>query len=103
MTIQTKFRYSVVVTFKDDGDVEDMMFGDQETLEVLSLDISKCPEFMVERVAWLKLVPTGHSIREGGKLLGLKFDATRGHIYLDHKEKTNLFTLIKEKDRVTNI
>lgn len=104
MTTQTKFRYSIVVSFRTDGDVEDMVFGDQETLETFSLDdISKCPDFVIERVVWLKLVPDGHPIKEGGRLLGLKIDDSRGHIYLSQKEKTQLFKLIKEKNHAHSV
>lgn len=97
MVTQTEFRYSIVVSFQDDGDVEDMVFGDQETLKTFSLDISKCPDFVIERVVWLKLVPNRHPIREGGKLLGLKIDDRRGHIYLTPQEKTKLIKFINKE------
>jgi hypothetical protein len=100
MTTQTKFRYSIVVSFQTDGDVEDMVFGDQETLETFSLDdISKCPSFVIERVVWLKLVPNGHPIKEGGRLLGLKIDERRGHIFLTAQEKTKLIRFINKESR----
>lgn len=100
MTTQTKFRYSIVVSFRIDGDVEDMVFGDQETLETFSLgDISKCPDFVIDRVVWLKLVPDGHPIKEGDKLLGLKINDRRGHIFLTAQEKTKLIRFINKELR----
>jgi hypothetical protein len=102
MTTQTEFRYSIVVSFRDDGDVEDMVFGDQETLETFSLDLRRCPDFVVERVVWLKLVPDRHPIKEGGRLTGLKIDSSRGHIYLTTQEKTKLIKSINKEQEDAN-
>lgn len=97
MTTQIKFRYSIVVSFRIDGDVEDMVFGDQKTLETFSLDdISKCPKFVIERVVWLKLIPDGHPIKEGDRVLGLRIDERNSHIYLDQNEKIRLFKHIRK-------
>jgi hypothetical protein len=86
-----------VVSYRDDGDVEDMVFGDQETLETISFSLSKCPDFLVERVVWLKLVPDKHLIREGGRETGIKINGSRGHIYLTPQEKTKLMKFINKE------
>jgi len=102
MFTESHLKYSIVVSYRDDGDVEEMVFGDQETLETFSLDLKKCPDFVVERVVWLKLIPVGHLIREGDRETGIKINSTRGHIYLTPKEKTKLIKFINKEQEDAN-
>lgn len=96
--ISETFMYSIVVGFSDEGSVESMTFGDNTTLEIIDLDVSECPDFVLERIAWLKLLPSGQYLRKNRRLLGIKIADYRSHIYMNKEERNALLKFIKEKE-----
>ena len=92
-----------MVCFTDDGHVESMTLGDNTTLEITQLDVSKCPDFIHERIALLKLMVAGPYLREGRRIIGIRVDEYRGHIYLNKPERNELKRFIKEKESAKRI
>ena len=98
MTLHQHLMYSIVVDLGEDGDVERMLFGDNFQMETMRLELAKCPLFIADRIAWLKLLPIGSylSPEKGGRDLGLKLGGNCIHIYLSVKERDEIFNLLKE-------
>jgi hypothetical protein len=90
--------YSIVVDLGEDGDVERMLFGDNFQMETMHLELAKCPLFIADRIAWLKLLPNGSYLTpdKGGRDLGLKLGGNCIHIYLSVGERDEIFNLLKE-------
>ena len=89
--------YSIVVHLGDDGDVDRMLFGDNFQMETMELELAKCPSFVADRIAWLKLMPIGSYLtpEKEGRDLGLRLDGAI-HIYLSVEERDQIFNLLKE-------
>lgn len=88
--------YTIVVDLGDDGDVNRMLFGDNFQMETMELDLSKCPSFIADRVALLKLCPLNTYVRDGDRDAGLKLNDKQLHIYLSVEERDEIFNLLKE-------
>jgi hypothetical protein len=97
MTLHQHLMYSIVVDLGEDGDVERMLFGDNFQMETMELELAKCPSFVADRIAWLKLLPIGSylSPEKGERDLGLRLDGAV-HIYLSVEERDEIFNLLKE-------
>lgn len=96
MTLREHWMYSIVVDLGDDGDVSRMLFGDNLHMETMELDIAKCPDFIFDRVALLKLCPLNTYVRDGDRDAGLKLNDKQLHIYLSVEERDEIFNLLKE-------
>ena len=98
MTLHQHLMYSIVVDLGEDGHVERMLFGDNFQMETMRLELAKCPLFIADRIAWLKLLPIGSylSPEKGGRDLGLKLGGNCIHIYLSVEERDEIFNLLKE-------
>ena len=97
MTLHQHLMYSIVVHLGDDGDVDRMLFGDNFQMETMELELAKCPSFVADRIAWLKLIPIGSYLtpEKEGRDLGLRLDGAV-HIYLSVEERDQIFNLLKE-------
>lgn len=97
MTLHQHLMYSIVVNLGDDGDIDRMLFGDNFQMETMELELAKCPSFVADRIAWLKLLPIGSYLtpEKEGRDLGLRLDDAV-HIYLSVEERDEIFKLLKE-------
>jgi hypothetical protein len=97
MTLHQHLMYSIVVDLGDDGDIDRMLFGDNFQMETMQLELAKCPSFVADRIAWLKLMPIGSYLtpEKEGRDLGLRLDGAV-HIYLSVEERDEIFNLLKE-------
>ena len=97
MTLHQHLMYSIVVHLGDDGDVDRMLFGDNFQMQTMELELAKCPSFVADRIAWLKLIPIGSYLtpEKEGRDLGLRLDGAV-HIYLSVEERDEIFNLLKE-------
>ena len=97
MTLHQHLIYSIVVDLGDDGDIDRMLFGDNFQMETMQLELAKCPSFVADRIAWLKLMPIGSYLtpEKEGRDLGLRLDGAV-HIYLSVEERDEIFNLLKE-------
>lgn len=95
MTLHQHLMYTIVVDLGDDGDVSRMLFGDNFQMETMELDIAECPDFVIDRVALLKLCPLNTYVRDGDRDAGLKLNDKQLHIYLSVEERDEIFNLIK--------
>jgi hypothetical protein len=97
MTLHQHLMYSIVVDLGDDGDIDRMLFGDNFQMETMQLELAKCPSFVADRIAWLKLMPIGSYLtpEKEGRDLGLRLNGAV-HIYLSVEERDEIFNLLKE-------
>ena len=78
-------RFIIWVNLYEDGDVRSLSAMDNETLEsVMMGELSTVPDFVVERIALIKLTDVNKS--EKGELIGRKLSHNVIIIYLTYDE-----------------
>ena len=78
-------RFIIWVNLYEDGDVRSLSAMDNETLEsVMMGELSTVPDFVVERIALIKLTDVNKS--EKGELIGRKLSPNVIIIYLTYDE-----------------
>jgi hypothetical protein len=82
--VKVSKRYVVWVDLNESGDVESIQVQDNENFEVVVFDLYKAPEFVVERIALLKL--TDVNKLEKGELIGRKLHDDVLVVYLTYDE-----------------
>ena len=77
-------RFVIWVKLNDVGDVVSVQAQDNDTFEVIDIDLSRAPEFVADRIALLKLTDVNKS--EKGELIGRRLANDVLIIYLDYDE-----------------
>lgn len=78
-------RFIIWVNLHEDGDVRNLSAMDNDTLESVPIyELNQAPEFIVERIALIKLTDVNKS--EKGELVGRKLSPNVIIIYLTYDE-----------------
>jgi len=84
-------RFVAQVRVNEDGEILYVLALDNESLAVRPIEPSKAPEFLVERVALLRLCEISP---EEGEAIGRKFSMERFNVYLSFDEYKQIIDLI---------
>jgi hypothetical protein len=77
-------RFVIWVSLDDGGDVRVVGVHDNDRLESIELDLARVPEFVIERIALMKLTDVNKT--QKGELIGRKLSDNVITIYLTYDE-----------------